>query len=142
MSIRGVSTFKEYFGTVKGVNEQLKHSKNVDFQIGKLGNVTVKFKVDRPGGSPLEMNLTRNELAKYVTSLAMKMEDPAKAKKLLETFKGRMERLETRVESGLSFKESKRVKAGRKLASFSKHFFGRDKDIEKALERLDKKIST
>ena len=140
MSIRGLRTFKDYCGTLKEVNKLLKKPRDIGVQIGTLGGVKVKFKIKKPGGKPLEMNLNRNELAKYVTSLAMKMENPEKAKELLETFKERMVAINEKVEIDLSFNDSKRVKAGRKLASFSKHFFDRDKNIEKTLAKLQTKI--
>lgn len=140
MSIRDVRAFKNYYDTLSGVNRKLQHFDRDNIEIGRFGRVKVTFEIERPGGKSKEISLTRNELAKYATSLAFKMKDPAKAKALLETFQRRMGRLDKKVDFALSFEDSKRVKAGRKLAGFSKHLFNRDTSVDKAIAKLNDKV--
>ncbi|MFV0339743.1 MAG: hypothetical protein ACK5MA_03805 [Parachlamydiaceae bacterium] len=135
MSIRDVRTFKDFASSLKEVNDKIKHWDSLPIKVGTFGRVKVTFKFNQK-----EVSLTRNELAKYATNLALKMEDPEQARALLETFKRRMGNLDEKIEGELGNREGKRFNAGRKLASFSKHFFDRDKKIEKTIEKLDSKI--
>lgn len=137
MSIRDVKTFKDFASSLEEVNGKIKHWDSLLIKVGTFGRVKVTFKFNENQ----TVNLTRNELARYAADLALKMNDPEKAKDLLVTFKRRMGNLDEKIEGQLENKEGKRFNAGRKLASFSKHFFDRDKKIDKAIEKLDTKIN-
>lgn len=140
MSIRTLSQFKDQVTSLSGINKCLKDLADDKVKIGRFGRFKVTVNVAKKNQASKEITISRNELARYATTLALKMDDPEKAREQLERFKRRMERIDEKVNEKFEGSGSKRVRAGRRIANFSKRFFDREVKIEKAMQELNKKI--
>jgi hypothetical protein len=141
MSIREVRNLGKQVQDFDELNDRMSNFNKKMISVTTFGRVKVSFKAIGAGGKEMWAAVSRNELVNFALNKAKKIKDPAEAKELLETFKKRMGKLDGKVDEVLGEATGKRVKIGRKLASFSRHFFDRDKKIDKAITKLNDKIS-